>query len=601
MGRNTIDNNNLEHGLGIGGGRGRPKGSRNGYINPNAAYMKNYEIQGEVADPLNTGLQPQNQQRQRTWAPAPQSNGPTRRMTNQEINTRKAAANNTARTATASRPATSVQGGKMLMEKLLKEQIIPEETIKEQYLTEDKPDDMVAKYLEKHPEYQPITANYQPPELNLKKPDPLADAWNGLLDWGKNAWNDISEAATSAIDTGKGWAKSGLDWLNNNILDPASKWGSQAVSDVSNWIGDRGRDLDRWWNGYDSGNAPAVQDRRHGVANDQYVQSHVNGFRENAGNAINGAVRSVGNFVNGAARDAGQWIGDRAEDADRWWNGYDSGNAPAVQDRRHGVANDQHVQQHVNGFRENAANAINGAVRDAGNAVNSAARSAGEFATRAANDVGQFVSDRAQDAVDLAGTTIQKVVDAAGNIKDAVVDGYGNVIGFLETNVGEPVDRFLNGTTTYSGEYNPETGESVTTETHTPGFLENAGSFISALPGQAQAAAGEAIRTITDAYGNVRKAVVDGAGNFVRWADNAVQDARIGASGVINQEPNTFGGMTNSIVAQNARAAGLSPARIARLADVYGPNNVFKFDSVLEAYAKGDMTDEQIDEIIRNK
>lgn len=39
----------LEHGLGVGGGRGRPKGSRNGFISPGAAYMKNYQIRGEKA------------------------------------------------------------------------------------------------------------------------------------------------------------------------------------------------------------------------------------------------------------------------------------------------------------------------------------------------------------------------------------------------------------------------------------------------------------------------------------------------------------------------------------------------------------------------
>lgn len=43
--------NYLMHGLGVGGGRGRPKGSRNGYISPGAAYMKNYDIVGERADP----------------------------------------------------------------------------------------------------------------------------------------------------------------------------------------------------------------------------------------------------------------------------------------------------------------------------------------------------------------------------------------------------------------------------------------------------------------------------------------------------------------------------------------------------------------------
>ena len=40
----------MEHGLGVGGGRGRPKGSRNGYISPGAAYMKNYKIRGERAE-----------------------------------------------------------------------------------------------------------------------------------------------------------------------------------------------------------------------------------------------------------------------------------------------------------------------------------------------------------------------------------------------------------------------------------------------------------------------------------------------------------------------------------------------------------------------
>lgn len=49
----------LEHGLGKGSGRGRPKGSKNGQIMPGAAYMKDYEIVGhkvlELPTARNTG------------------------------------------------------------------------------------------------------------------------------------------------------------------------------------------------------------------------------------------------------------------------------------------------------------------------------------------------------------------------------------------------------------------------------------------------------------------------------------------------------------------------------------------------------------------
>lgn len=41
--------NSLQHGLGKGSGRGRPKGSKNGQVMPGAAYMKGYEIVGQKA------------------------------------------------------------------------------------------------------------------------------------------------------------------------------------------------------------------------------------------------------------------------------------------------------------------------------------------------------------------------------------------------------------------------------------------------------------------------------------------------------------------------------------------------------------------------
>lgn len=437
------DKDGLQHGLGVGGGRGRPKGSRNGYINPNAAYMKNYKVVGEVADPLNTGMQPQNPPRQRTMAPAPQSQGPTRRMTNKEVNTKTAVSNMRKNIPSVSvRPATSVQNGKNLLEKALgsvektansagwalnkaasdasksadrlwngydvtKAEVAPDGRYhgipNDQYVEEghvdglhDKINDTISgagnflrdnvvnpveqaansagRALNKATSdavksadrlwngYDVTKADVTPEGryhgvpndqhveeghvegLRDKITDSLVGAgdtakdwWNGLLDWGEAAWNDLSGAATSAIDTGKGWAKTGLDWVNKNILDPAGDWGSRALSDIGGWLGERAGDLDRWWNGTDreipaSKGVPAglTNAYQQGTSDVQRTTEHTPGFRENAG----------------------QWLADRGEDLNRWLYGYETTPTGSPEDRAKRQAGES---RHVNGLFDNIA------------------------------------------------------------------------------------------------------------------------------------------------------------------------------------------------------------------------------------------------------
>lgn len=513
------DKDSLQHGLGVGGGRGRPKGSRNGYINPNAAYMKNYQVVGEVADysdPLNTGKRPANPPRERTWAPSPQSPGPTRRITTKEAQKRLIDSfRKQGEYKAAQRPAASVQSGKTLMEKVLKEQSLPEQTIQEQYLTETKP--IEVNPVETKPiETKTIENKPEQSEPQAKEnSNPLEDAWNGLLDWGKNAWNDLSTAATGAIDTGKGWAKDGLDWVNKNILDPAGDWGSQAISDVGNWIGDRGRELDRWWNGYDVTTSDVT---------DRYApaEQHVNGFRENAGNWLGQAARDTGDFLGRA----GNAIGTVA---DRTWNGYTSGDEgdlirfyhPGLRDYYFGnnergvsgaftdpigFANQQLIEPLL------GKNGIDEWTRETGSRI-------GQGIQNAASTAGQWLGDRGQDL-------------------DRWWNGYDTGTNPTETRIQGDIKNDAKNRSTHVPGFRENAATSINNTVEDAGrWLSDRGRDIAALP---QNASDFVQREIIDPVtGAARTYLIDPVTNTVVAVADAVRDNVVnpvrGAAQQINQ------------------------------------------------------------------
>jgi len=444
------DKDSLQHGLGVGGGRGRPKGSRNGYINPNAAYMKGYEIKGEVAQPVlgaGNGIERPNAMgagsqigrsssvASRVTRPttAPRisvqsrrnsgggSGGSTTRNNTVAGAARNATVNNmvadidnvgnlegsndskrVGSLGSSSNPAASVQNGKSFLEKALgaTEQAVANfgDSVNDTLHTVDQwwngsqkegtdvygsPEKRAARQ-EGHTQGVRKAADEflgntrETIEETLEGAgDTAKEWWEGFLNWGEQAWKDVSKAATSAIDTGKGWAKSGFDWVNNNIINPVGKWGETAVSDVGNWIGERGRDLDRWWNGYEAQKSDLYGSPENRERRQSGVQEgdHVNGFRENAANWLDQAGRDigrtatdVGNWIGDRGRDiaavpgqVGNWFDERGQDFNRWWNGYDVAPTgdPDARARRQAGETD-----HVNGVRENAANLLDQAGRD---------------------------------------------------------------------------------------------------------------------------------------------------------------------------------------------------------------------------------------------
>jgi hypothetical protein len=648
------DKDSLQHGLGVGGGRGRPKGSRNGYINPNAAYMKGYEIKGEVAQPVlgaGNGIERPNamgagSQIGRSSSIASRVTKPTSapRISVQSrrnsgggsggSTTRNNTVAGAARNATvnnmvddidnvgnlegsndskrvgslggSSTPATSVQNGKSFLEKALgattqavvdtgdfvRDNVIkPAEqlwngTDKQIPGSKGVPAGLTNAYQQGTPDVPSTTEHTKGARETIEESlagagDTAKEWWDGFLKWGEQAWKDVSETATSAINTGKGWAKSGFDWVNNNIINPVGKWGETAVSDVGNWIGERGRELDRWWNGYD---VPA------GQTTSMWQGGHVNGFRENAANWLDQAGQDVGRAAN------------------NWWNGYETGNGtfrayhPGMRDMLVGN-NERGVSGMLNdpiGFTNQqlvepifGQNGVDEWSRDVSQNVGNWVGDLGRDIAAVPGQVSNWLGDRGRDFnrwmngyysvtpsevrtqgdikgntqqrnkqyvngfLDNAGQFIQKVRDTAGNVRDAVVDGYGRIIGFVET-----LPTHVN--YKYHDYDIPDVSENTS----------------SAVPEQN-------IQQVRDTAGNVRDAVVDDYGRIIdAQANNGAQGARVNMSSAANM----------------AREAGLGQTVINGLIDAMQNGNGHLSEegvtNLLNEYAAGFTSEAEIRKII---
>ena len=490
------NNQEIEHGLGIGGGRGRPKGSRNGYISPGAAYMKDYEIVGQRADPnqpipMNRSGMLNNYPQQSRPQPVPRNPSPRLR------NNQKAAVK--AVTGMTANPTRSVELGKNMLEKVIgaglydqgqaigsglnKARQLGNIAQNEQRRAAGAPAEVVPNTQDAKEQFQ--KAQSETPEIPRNAPEPPKSFWDGLLAWGDQAWKDISGLPTRAIDAGKAAYNAAAQWVDTAAKDVGS-WMDTAYNDVSNWIGDTAGNVGKALFGYDVNQTPSGTKEGH-----QMNGEHVNGFFDNAGNWISTAAQNVGNAVTGAYNDATKWVGDTAGNVGKALFGYDVNQTPSGTKEGH-----QMNGEHVNGFFDNTGNWISTAAQNVGNAV---------------------------------GGAVQQITDAAGNVYNAVVDGAGNVVRVIGEGAnavgdwvgqrGEELNDWWNGTDKISGrrtvndvygsrenirgDYDPNdttdrrqvVRDEVNVE-HTPGFRENAAQALS-----------DAGRQIGNIPGNVGRAL----------------------------------------------------------------------------------------------
>ena len=258
-------------------------------------------------------------------------------------------------------------------------------------------------------------------------------------------------------------------------------------------------------------------------------------------------------------------------------------------------------------------------------------------ATGWVNQAGRDISRVANDAVNGIAQAGQDVGNwAQQNIVDPVTGAYDTASQWVQDRAND-VNDWWNGTDRIEDRIY-ENGDQEENITHTPGARERieqaaanaadtARNFVTGIPtvaGEAATNIGNAARnfmtvTIPTAAGQARRAIVDAAGNFVSWADETaannqvgwtnenVANARIDLGSAVNSGQDSFGEMTNSPAAQQARAAGLSGSRLAALADVFGVNSPNRsstnsnrdlFNYILYQYATGQTSDAGIDALL---
>ena len=374
--------NDLYHGLGKGSGRGRPKGSRNGYISPGAAYMKNYQVVGEKAEGGQDVAR-----RQQSSGGIIKKDGTRLRASNavsSGVSSRKVD-NAPTRTTRTKAPqghgaAAATARGRELMTNL----------------------DAGKPYNMRSDPYSGRGAAANEPDGYNMHSDPYentqgtaaenthSESWWETLGRGlSGVASRIKNMAVRAIDTGKKAFNDARNWVSN-ALAPVGRLAKTAYNAAAKWVGDRAKDLDRWWNGYDTSTANQLG---------EITTTHTKGVRENIQDAAGAAARNVTNAGHAAenavlgtptynmhgdpygdpqysgrsggvfgrggvvdqgvstARDlanqyvaqpVGQFVNDRAGDLDRFWNGYDEQRANQLGDI---------TTTHVNGVGDNLANA----------------------------------------------------------------------------------------------------------------------------------------------------------------------------------------------------------------------------------------------------
>ena len=282
-GRVFVTRDELYHGLGKGSGRGRPKGSRNGYVDPRAAYMKGYDPVGQKAQAQSeTGRGNSVSGTNMATSSTGVSDGRGGRAHDISNAPRRASASPGGGRASAS---TSVNRGKGYLAK-----------VGGDISSEGRNSQPTGKTYDMHTD--PYEGEGNATEGSQKE---------GLLQtvgrWLQGAAQRVQRTAVSAIDAGKRAYQSAKSWVTKAFSD-VGKFAKTAYDAAAKFVGDRARDLDRWWNGYDI-NDSRVQDEM------QAGPKHVNGAREN----ISNAAQQAGNWVN---RNVAKPVANAADQAREW-------------------------------------------------------------------------------------------------------------------------------------------------------------------------------------------------------------------------------------------------------------------------------------------
>lgn len=589
---------NLQHGIGIGSGRGRPKGSKNGQIMPGAAYMKNYKIVGEkakgitelpgaqntnrLAGPINPNLQrdyeratsrrnnTQNQtpnavQQQMQNARIVRSNSNQRGTLMQNPRaTTTPAASTTERT-----PSENVSAGRDFVQQMMRNvrvaksdsnqpgRLVPQPEV----TTEETTSSNIPGTPEERREFVDEVLRGAPDNMDPRRQRFLAPL-GSIENTDSNRTGNTNQNENKSSDTNQNPARTDENQPDGNTAQ------GQTPTDNSQQGQTPAANAQQ-------GQAPAANtqqeqpqaaaQQRQETPEQKSLWDNIGGWFAQAGkdigdtvvgawNTASGAVSDAANWVGDRLReggewalasmgDVGEWIGDRANDLNTWWNGQDV----EVND------NGRTRQAHQTGAREaiedwwNGRDTVNyedgryrrtheaGARENIGNALNAA----GQWIGNAAGDVGRTVGNAANAAGQWVGNAAGDVGRTVGNAANGLAD---NVLGSYQI-----VGTDANGNPIYG---NQRQGGLVNRTINSANqAMQDARNFVTGVePGSREAAPYFDLRTgqwvdpvqpslgtrIGNAANDAWNGVTGAVNDAGQWVGNTAANAWNGVTGAVN-------------------------------------------------------------------
>lgn len=623
----------LQHGLGIGGGRGRPKGSKNGQVMPGAAYMKNYKIVGEKAEETDNLPGAKNTNRKLVGPVNPNLQRDYQRTTSQRSQTRRQASSNDSRLANGARmvrsnsnrlgtrptqsvttevpttnatdnrvertPSENVSAGRDFVQQMMRNVRTVKSNSNQQGKLVPQPevttkDDAPGTSKDRR-EFVDEVLNNAPDNIDTRRQRFLGPV--GTTDPNQPGNTNPNRGGSSNTNQNRNNSGNGNTPQQDQTTPAGNQQGQTTPASNQRGLGQ----TPPAGNQQGQGQTPPAQQRQETPEQKSFWDS-VGGWFAQAGKDIGNTVVSALNTAGGAVSDAanwvgdrlreggewalasmgdvGEWVGDRAKDLDAWWNGRDI----EVND------NGRERQEHQTGAREAIENWWNGrdtvgiqdgvyrrnheagARENIGNALNAV----GQWIGNAAGDVGRTVGG----AANAAG---QWIGNAAGDVS-RTVGGAANAAGQWAGDRARDVRTFVNGVQPGSADAAPywdlRTGEYVV-PTIAPGLGE-----------RIRNAAGDAWNSTSDWVGNnivtpVSNAA-NGVGNFVRDTASNVGQAVNNAGQAIGD---FAGNAADAVVATPGAAAGLTRALTSGVPSEYASR-------LMNNYINGQITREEYEDAI---
>jgi len=489
----------LQHGLGIGSGRGRPKGSKNGQVMPGAAYMKNYKIVGEKAEGTDNLPGAKNTSRKLVGPVNPNLQRDYQRTTSQRSQTRRQASSNDSRLA---------NGARMVRSNSNRLGTRPAQSVTTEVPTTNATDNRVERTPSENVSagrdfVQQMMRNVRTVKSNSNQqgklvPQPEATTKDNAPGTSKDRREFVDEVLNNAPDN--------IDTRRQRFLGPV---GTTDPNQPGNTNPNRGGSGNTNQNRNNSGNGNTPQQDQTTPAGNQQSQTTPASNQRGLGQ-----TPPAGNQQGQGQTPSAQQRQETPEQKS-FWDSVGGWFAQAGKDIGNTVVS--------------ALNTAGGAVSDAANWVGDRLREGGEWALASMGDVGEWVGDRAKD------------LDTWWNGRDIEVNDNGRTRQTHQTGAREAIEDWWNGRDTVGIQ------DGVYRRNHEAGARENIGNALNAVGQWIGNAAGDVGRTVGDAANTAGQWIGNAAGDVGRTVGNAANAAGQWVGNAAGDVGRTVGNAANGL------------------------------------------------------